>query len=75
MKIKNGIIKNINTKLLSGALALVLTTTGLSGCSNRELKYEINDEGKLVCVEDVAHKYILDYKVVVSNLMVNNLFL
>lgn len=46
MKIKNGIIKNINTKLLAGTLVLTLLTTGLAGCTSIEdIKYTKNESG------------------------------
>lgn len=50
MKIKNGKIRNLNKKLIAGALTFVLITVPLTGCDARtvlddNISYETNESG------------------------------
>lgn len=47
MKFSKGKVNNINQKLISGALAFALLTTGLTGCSDvsiSEISYTVNEQ-------------------------------
>lgn len=49
MKIKNGVVKNINKKILSGAVALTLLTVSLTGCTSQKyqkFEYSVNEQGE-----------------------------
>lgn len=69
MKIKNGTIKNINQKLLTGTFTFALLTTVLTGCkANIYYEYYKNSEGEYVCDNILTYDNITseykDYKII-----------
>ena len=65
MKFSKGTIKNLNKRLLSGALCLTLIMVPLSGCDSSKLRYKENSQGEMVCINNIKYQYIKKYKVVV----------
>lgn len=57
-KTSKGTIKNINKKILVGAITLVLSTTSLTGCRAYGFTYETNNEGIRYATGTVDNNYI-----------------
>ena len=69
MHFSKGKIQNINKKILTGSLALILLTTGLTGCASvsiEDIKYKKNEQGYVQSLETIKNdtlKYCGIYKV------------
>ena len=58
MRFSKGTIKNINRKLITGALALTLITTGLASCSGENIvfDYSVNEQGEYEVNGNVSYE-------------------
>lgn len=62
MKIKNGKIKNINKKLISGALVFTLVMVPLTGCEGYEkFEYTTNEQGEYVASGRIDYELLSGY--------------
>lgn len=71
MKFDKGTIKNINKKILAGALSLALVTSGLVGCSTTELnsfEYTTDEQGQYVVSGTIDYECLSSrYFLVIDN--------
>lgn len=67
MKLNNIKIKNINKKLLAGALSFTLLTTGLVGCSTdmSDFNYNVNEQGEYEISGTIDYNLLKNYYFIV----------
>ena len=59
MNIKKGKIRNINKKLIAGALVFTLVAVPLTGCQENEgFSYEINVQGEYIALGNVEYDFL-----------------
>ena len=74
MKFGKGTVKKINKKLVSGLLALTLTTTGLSGCVQyNNFDYSVNEQGEYQVSGVVDYELFKNYRFIVIENEKNNM--
>lgn len=61
MNIKKGKIKNINKKLIAGALVFTLVTVPLTGCEGyEEFEYTTNEQGEYIASGRIGYRTLKD---------------